>query len=172
MLSPDYVQDIAVFVVKKALEIYDFKLIQLEFVENHFHILIQTTSNGQTISRILQYIKARITERYNKLTNRTGTMWNERFKSKIVEDTEDPCHYFFYLMWYIAYNPVRKGVISNPRKSRLGTIRVYLEVDYKAKVPITLHDYFINLGKTFQERVKRFLMYENIYRARLSMAIN
>jgi hypothetical protein len=33
MLSPDYVQDIAVFVVKRALAIYDFKLIQLGFPE-------------------------------------------------------------------------------------------------------------------------------------------
>jgi putative transposase len=172
MLSPDYVQDIAVFVVNMALELYDFKLVQLEFVENHFHIIIQTTSDGQSISRILQYIKARITERYNRLTNRTGTMWNERFKSKIVEDAEDPISYFFYLMWYIAYNPVRKGIINNPRESRLGTIRAYLEIDYRAKVPITLHGFFINLGKNFEERVQQFLQYEKIYRAKLSMAIN
>jgi putative transposase len=169
MLSSCYVQDIAVIVVKKALSIYDFKLIQLEFVGNHFHILIQTTANGQTISRILQYIKARITERYNKLTNRTGTMWNERFKSKIIEEAEDPIHYFLYLMWYIAYNPVRKGIIKNPRESKLGTIRVYLEYDYKAKVPITLHDYFLNLGANFKERVRCFLQYEDLYQARLAM---
>jgi len=59
MLSPDYVKDMAIEAINEAMEVYDFELIQLEFVENHFHIVIRTTKDGPTISRIMQYIKAR-----------------------------------------------------------------------------------------------------------------
>jgi putative transposase len=163
LLSDDFVKQITVSVINTALEKYTFKLIQLEFVENHFHMVIRTTEFGETISRIMQYIKARITERYNRACNRTGTFWNERFKSKIIELSDDPCGYFFYLMWYIAYNPVRKGRFNDPRESEFGTIRAYLEENYVPKVRITLHDYFLNLGNTFSECVKKFLVYEKIY---------
>jgi putative transposase len=165
LLSPDFVKEIAVTVINKALEIYDFQLIQVEFVENHFHIIIKTTEKGETISRIMQYIKARITENYNRSINRTGTFWNERFKSKIIEEAENPQSYFLYLMWYIAYNPVRKGVFSDPRNSSYGTIVSYLNENFQTRFPITMHNYFIELGNTFADRVKIFLKYEQIYRA-------
>jgi putative transposase len=164
LLSPDFVKEIAVSVINKALEIYDFQFIQVEFVENHFHIIIKTTEKGETISRIIQYIKARITEKYNRLLNRTGTFWNERFKSKIIEEAENPQSYFLYLMWYIAYNPVRKGLISDPRKSLYGTIRSYLDVNFQTRIPVTIHDYFIDLGNTFEDRVNNFLKFEQIYK--------
>jgi putative transposase len=167
LFSSDFVKQIAVTVINIALDKYDFELIQLEFVENHFHIVIKTTNDGETISRIMQYIKARITERFNRATNRTGTFWNERFKSKIIEHSNDPCSYFLYLMWYIAYNPVRKGRFNDPRESDFGTIRAYLEEDFVPKVRITLHNIFLDLGNSFSECVAKFLMYEKIYRERL-----
>jgi len=164
MLSPDYVKELAAEAINMALERYDFQLVHMEFVENHFHLLIKTSENGQTISRIMQYIKARITEKYNRAHKRTGTLWNERFNCKIVEQQEDPENYFLSLLWYIAYNPVRKRIISDPRKSEFGTIRAYLEEDFKPKVKVTVHDYFIALGKSFEERVKYLLEYEVLYR--------
>jgi putative transposase len=166
LLSSEYIKNVAVNVVNAALEKYDFKLIQIEFVENHLHIVIKTTKKGQTISRIMQYIKARIAEYFNRAYSRIGPFWNERFKSKIIEESDDPQSYFLHLMWYIAYNPVRKGIICDPRESRYGTIRSYLEEDFVPKVAITLHEYFINLGDTFAQRVNVFLEYENKYRMR------
>jgi putative transposase len=166
LFSEDFVKQISVSVINLALEKYDFEVIQLEFVENHFHIIIKTTECGETISRIMQYIKARITERFNRACNRTGTFWNERFKSKIIEQSDDPCSYFLYLMWYIAYNPVRKGLLNDPRESVFGTIRAYLDESYVPKVRISFHDFFLRLGNTFSECVHEFLVYEKIYRER------
>ncbi len=168
LLSPDFVKDIAAEAINRALDKYDFELIQVEFVENHFHLIIRTKEHGETISRIMQYIKARITEGYNRKMGRTGTLWNERFRCTIVEESDNPERYFFYLMWYIAYNPVRKGVMKNPRESKHGTIRAYLEEGFVSTIRITLHYYFINLGYSFEERAKRFLEYEDIYLKRYS----
>ena len=164
MLSPRHVKELASEAIIMALERYNFQLVQMEFVENHFHLMIKTVENGQTISRIMQYIKARITEKYNRTHERTGTLWNERFSCTIVEEKDNPKNYFFRLLWYIAYNPVRKKIVNDPRESEFGSIRAYLEPDFKTKVPITLHDYFLSLGSTFEERVKYLLEYEVLYR--------
>ena len=164
MLSPEHVKDLAADAINIKIEKYDFQVVHIEFVENHFHLLIRTTANGQTISRIMQYIKARITEKYNRVHDRTGTLWNERFSCKIVEQQDDPENYFLRLLWYIAYNPVRKRVVRDPRESNFGTIRAYLEKDFTPKVKITIHEYFNSLGNTFEERVKYLLEYEVLYR--------
>ena len=141
----------------------------LQFPEDYVNIIIRTRENGETISRIMQYIKARITEKYNRIMGRTGTLWNERFRCKIVEETDNPERYFFWLVWYIAYNPVRKGVVNDPRESKYGTIRVYLEEGCVSKLKVTVHHYFLNLGQSFEERVRRFLQYEDLYKERLTL---
>ncbi len=163
-LSQDYVKDIAIDVLNQALEMYSFEISHFEFAENHMHLMIKTKNNGETISRIMQYIKARIAEKYNRLHNRTGPFWNERFGCEIIEHAYDPTHYFCWLLWYIAYNPVRKRIIDDPRESKYGTIRAYLENNYIPKVHITVHVLFIQLGTNFSERVDRILEYEEDYR--------
>ncbi len=163
LLSTNYVKDMAVEAINEAMEVYNFELVQIEFVENHFHIVIKTIKDGGTISSIMQYIKARTTEKYNRAHGRTGTLWNERFKCKIIEQSEDPATYLLWLLWYIAYNPVRKKIINDPRESSHGGIRAYLDQGYSGKVKITPHKFFIELGDDFNKRVKKFLDYENQY---------
>lgn len=47
-------------------EKYQFELIAVEPVANHIHLIIKTVENCETISSIMQYIKARIAEKYNR----------------------------------------------------------------------------------------------------------
>lgn len=168
LLASDHVKDLAVDSIKMASEKYSFELIQIEFVENHFHFIIRTVKSGETISRIMQYIKSTIARKYNCRFNRTGPFWNERFKSKIIEEAENPEQHFFQLLWYIAYNPVRKRVISDPRESNYGTIRALFDNDFKPKVAISFHKFFLALGHDFQERAKRFLEYEKIFTQKMT----
>jgi putative transposase len=112
----------------------------------------------------MQYIKARTTEKYNRAHGRTGTLWNERFKCRIIEQSENPVNYLLWLLWYIAYNPVRKGVIKNPRESSHGGILAYLHEDYQGRLKITHHRFFMELGDTFAQRVRAFLQFELSYK--------
>jgi len=155
--------------IKQCQAIYDFKLIAVEIVGNHIHLIIQTTLDRQTISRIMQYIKARIAEKYNKATGGTGAVWNERFGAMVIEDVENPDHYLLWLLWYIGYNPVRKGLSQDPRKNDIGFINCYLNKNHEFPLQITLHEYFLRLGDTFEERVRKFLSYEEAYRKRLAV---
>ncbi|MCL2025718.1 MAG: transposase [Leptospirales bacterium] len=142
---------------------YEFELGAVEIVGNHFHIVIRTLENGATIDRIMQYIKARTAEKYNKATGRKGPFWNERYKCKIVEHSDNPEEYLPRLKWYIALNPVRKGLSDNPRNNYIGFINCYLIEGYEAPVKITLHPFFYKLGNTFAECAEKFLEYEKEY---------
>ena len=97
------------------------------------------------------------------------SFWNERFGSTIIEKSDDPEKYLLWLLWYIGYNPVRKGLSRDPRDNYIGFINCYLEKNHEAQVKITLHRYFINLGNTFEECVKKFLWYEEAYLKRLAI---
>jgi REP element-mobilizing transposase RayT len=157
------VKNISIKVIRGALERYSFELVFLEFVQNHFHLIIRTVENGETVSRIMQYIKSRIAEQYNKSIGRTGPFWNERFRSSIIEECDNPRRTLLLLIWKISYNLVRKGVIRNPRENEYGMIRTYLEKDYVPIVKITLHKFFLDLGQSFEDRVRVFLDFERIY---------
>ena len=148
---------------------YDFELIAAEIVANHIHLIIKTFADKQTISRIVQYIKARIAEKYNRATGETGAFWNERFGSSVIEEAENPEEYLLWLLWYIGYNPVRKGLSRNPRANDIGFINCYLDRNHVITIRITLHYFFYKLGNTFEECVKRFLFYEEAYLKRLAV---
>lgn len=148
---------------------YEFELIAAEPVGNHIHLIIKTIQNKETISRIMQYIKARIAEKYNRATGETGAFWNERFGSTIIEEAGNPEEYLLWLLWYIGYNPVRKRLSRDPRENYFGFINVYLIKNYETAVKITLHDYFLKLGSTFEECVKKFLLYEDAYLKRIAV---
>ena len=155
--------------VKECQEKYDFELIAAEIVANHIHLVIKTNMDKQTISRIMQYIKARIAEKYNRAMGQTGSFWNERFGSSIIEEADNPQDYLLWLLWYIGYNPVRKGLSRDPRKNDIGFINCYLDRNHMAPIKITLHEFFYKLGSTFEECAKKFLLYEEAYLKRLAV---
>ena len=148
---------------------YRFELIAAEIVSNHIHLIIKTLEDKESISKIMQYIKARIAEKYNRATGETGAFWNERFGSTIIEDSDNPEDYLLWLLWYIGYNPVRKGLSRDPRNNDIGFINIYLGNNLKSSLRITLHEYFLKLGSNFEDRVSRFLIYEEAYLKRLAI---
>lgn len=169
MISEDYFKECFLDVLRRSRQKYDYKLISYCIMPNHIHLVIHTTQNGASISRIVQYIKARFAEMCNKVLKRTGPFWNGRYKDSIVQFAADAFHYLLWLLWYLAFNPVRKKLCTNPLKYQYSSIRAYVKENAEVGVPIDHHEFFLNLGNNFIERVKRFLQYEEIYRKRYSI---
>ena len=155
--------------IKMCQDKYNFELNAAEIVSNHFHLVIRTLKDEATISLIMQYIKARTAQRYNRATGRVGPFWNERFGCTIIEESENPEEYLLNLLWYVAFNPTRKGESRDPRENYIGFIRCYLTEGLVLPIKITLHHYFYRLGYNFLECVKRLLFYEDAYRKRMAL---
>lgn len=166
MLNDAFSSDLLIQVIHQTQLKYNFELIAYQIMDNHFHFIIRTLYGGASISRIMQYIKARFAEKYNYYTHRTGPFWNERFKDMIIESADNPHHYLLWLLWYLAFNPLRTKTMVDPFKYQYSSINCYLIENHKSPLRITLHHFFIKLGSSFQERVKNFRWYEEAYRKR------
>ncbi len=169
LLQGRYGRQYFIEAVRESQEKYDYNLTAAEIVANHIHLVVKTDPGKETISRIMQFIKARIAEKYNRAMGTTGAFWNERFGSTVIEEAENPEGYLLWVLWYIGYNPVRKGLSRNPRANDIGFINCYLDMNYEAPVRITPHYYYFKLGDTFDERVTKFLLFEDAYLRRFAV---
>ena len=67
------------------------------------------------VSEFLKLLKQRFTQWYNHRTGRKGTLWEDRFKSVLVEGEGDP---LVTMAAYIDLNPVRAGMVTDPAEYR------------------------------------------------------
>ena len=157
MMEDDSINALFEYCITLALEKYPFELINYQIMDNHVHLLIRTVEGGASISRIVQYIKSRFAQRFNRMMQRTGPVWNERFKDSIVEFADNPRMYLLNLIWYFANNPVRAGKVQSPFESYYGGSKAYFDKNFSPNVKITLHQYFLELGDTVEECIALFV---------------
>ncbi|MCG8572325.1 MAG: transposase [Spirochaetes bacterium] len=146
---------------------HNFQLNAYEMLDDHYHFIIKTLKNGD-ISRIMHMINNRFAKAVNKILNRRGPVFNERYGSKVIDHAKNPIKYFLSLLWYMAYNSVRKGYVDNPRAYAYSSIKHYLQENYEGKVKITLHEIFLSLSDNFSERLEVLLAMEKEYKEVLS----
>ncbi len=162
LLQSKMVKSLLYEVIAKSQKKYRFKLHDFVFVDNHMHLMIKTLTEKDTISVIMQFIKALFAREYNKRYNRTGPFWNERFKDSIIEDADNPIFYANYLNWYFGYNAVRKNYVNDPRHYDYCGINCYLDRNYKGRLQIDPHEYYLGLHNDPEQRIRLFLEFENI----------
>jgi REP element-mobilizing transposase RayT len=96
-------------VVARAKKKFRFKLTNFCIMGNHFHFMI-TPDQGESLSKIMQWILSVFAVRFNKRFGYSGHVWYDRFKSKILDGLQD----FLHAFRYIAENPVRAGIVRRP----------------------------------------------------------
>ena len=69
------------------------------------------------VSEFMKTLKLRMTIGYNKKHNREGTLWGGRFNSILLEDDPES-RLLQFVAAYIDLNPVRAGIVRNPRSYR------------------------------------------------------
>ena len=104
----------------KAKEKYKFYIYAYCLMSNHYHLLIETTQPN--LSRIMQYINTAYSVYYNKKRNRSGHLFQGRYKSIIIEGDS----YFLELTRYIHLNPVRAGMSETPEGYKWSSFRGYM----------------------------------------------
>ncbi|MBN1501366.1 MAG: transposase [Spirochaetes bacterium] len=141
-----------------------FELHALTILDNHFHALITTANDAKILPDIMFKIKKKFTVNYNKSNNRIGTLWNERYGRKYVETADNPETYLLSLLWYLAFNPIRKNYTDVPGKYKFDSINYYLINNYHDNMPISMHNYYLSLSKNPEERIKIFKEYGEKYK--------
>ncbi len=67
------------------------------------------------VSEFMKAVKQRFSVWYNRSHQRYGTLWAERFKSVLVEGKGNPLQ---TMAAYVDLNPVRAGIVENPKNYR------------------------------------------------------
>jgi putative transposase len=114
-------KELYLYLIRKYQEQYNFKVYAYCLMDNHGHLIID--ANGADISKIMHGINFTYAQTFNIRHKRRGTLFQDRFKSKIVKDER----YIITLSAYIHNNA--KDIIGfkkNPAKYEFSSLSVYL----------------------------------------------
>lgn len=85
------------------------KLHAYVLMNNHVHLLI-TPQTEDGLSKLMQMMGRYYVQYYNYTYQRTGTLWEGRYKATLVDSQS----YLLTCMRYIELNPVRAGMVAHP----------------------------------------------------------
>ncbi|MCK5829322.1 MAG: transposase [Methylococcales bacterium] len=116
---------------------------------NHLHLLI-TPEDKEQLTKFMQSLANRYVRYFNAKYKRTGTIWEGRFKSCLVDSDE----YLFTLCKYIEMNPVKAGMVKDIADYKWSSYP-YNALDKEDNL-ITEHKLYEDLGLTTKQRNRRY----------------
>ncbi|MCU7833872.1 MAG: transposase [gamma proteobacterium symbiont of Taylorina sp.] len=139
------------FSIKYSVDIHAWVL-----MTNHIHLLC-TPQKENAISQMMQSIGRMYVRYYNHIQQRTGTLWEGRFKSNLVQSER----YLFELQRYIELNPVRAGLVEEPGNYSWSSYACNaLGIETELQTP---HPLYLALAKTKYDRLKN---YRSLFKAK------
>ena len=118
-------------------------------MSNHVHLLL-TPRASDDCARLMKQLGQLYTQYVNRTYRRTGTLWEGRFKSCLVQSER----YLLACYRYIELNPVRAGITDRPAAYEWSSYRTNAERVSSALV--TPHPEYLRLGSTPAERCKNY----------------
>jgi putative transposase len=106
---------------------------------NHVHLLLTPAQLGE-ISNVMQYLGRHYVNYVNRVYGRSGTLWEGRYKSSVVESEA----YLLTLYRYIEQNPVRAGMVEKPEDYRWSSAKVHVSGAHDDR--LSDHDVYLRLG--------------------------
>lgn len=124
---------------------------------NHVHLLV-TPGYPHSITHMMQDLGRKFVRYMNHTYRRTGSLWEGRFKSSLV-DSET---YLFTCMRYIEVNPVRAGIVTHPGDYRWSSYAA--NASGQSDFLLQPHPLYQALGNT---EAQRQFAYRELFRMQL-----
>lgn len=124
--------------INTTLKNFNFKIYAYVLMPNHFHLLLEDIDGN--ISQIMKIISENYTMYFNYKYKRVGHLFQDRYKSIIVEKK------FFLkdLVRYIILNPIRAGIAKNLNEYKWSSYYEYMGKNKKFHLTTTdwIYSYF------------------------------
>ncbi len=131
--------------LREAVRESELQLHAWVLMPDHLHLLLSAkTANG--VGTLMQRLGRRYVRWFNNRHSRSGTLWEGRFRSTVVE----PAQYLLACYRYIEMNPVRAGLVSDPAFWSGSSCRAHLGLE--SDPFLTDHASYWALGNTPFER--------------------
>jgi len=122
---------------------------------NHVHLVIDPGDNVENLGRLMKRIAGRQTRYVNRLEDRSGTLWESRFKSSPIDSN----NYLLACCRYVEMNPVAAGTCSDPAEYRWSSCcsKVVETIIWGHQTPnlypwLDPDPLYLDMGKTENER--------------------
>lgn len=126
---------------------------------NHVHLLI-TPHTEKSISKAVQMLGRYYVQYFNCTYNRTGTLWEGRYKATLIDSEK----YLLTCYRYIELNPVRAGkMVEHPSEYPWSSYRCNALGEKDSLV--VPHREYQRLGKTAEQRQS---FYRSLFSTRIS----
>jgi putative transposase len=119
-------------------------------MDNHVHVL-GTGRSADSLSKVVQCMGRRYVSYFNYLYKRTGTLWEGRFHSSLVESER----YFLVCHQYVELNPVRAEMVDDPAAFPWSSYRC--NALGRADDLVTPHSLYMELAAAERERRLRYV---------------
>jgi putative transposase len=136
-------------------ELCKFKIYAFALLPNHLHMLIQPKSPIE-LSSLMRSLSISYSVWHNRRYDCVGHVWQDRFKSRIINDDND----FIACMLYIEMNPVRAGLTDRPQEYKWSSCSE--RFSKRSNILIDFHPIYLQMGLTEQERRRAY--YEIMFR--------
>lgn len=135
-----YLQALQVASGEQGVAIHGYML-----MTNHVHLLVSAPVGG-AVSRMMQALGRCYVRGFNARHGRTGTLWEGRYKSCLV----DSDRYLLACLRYIELNPVRAVIVARPWDYRWSSVHGHLAL--RDDMRLTPHAGYLALGRDIGER--------------------
>ena len=96
--------------LRELKEVFAVKVYAYCLMTNHVHLLLAPGDSAAGLGQLMKALAARATRYRNRLEGRSGTLWESRYKSSIVQTDA----YLLACARYIELNPVRARMVAEP----------------------------------------------------------
>ena len=131
------------------------------FMTNHVHLLVMPTTE-EGVSSMMQALGRRYVRYFNHTYRRTGTLWEGRFKSSLVQSD----NYLLQCYRYIELNPVRANMVSDPSDYPWSSYRC--NAFGNVSTLCTPHEEYLKLGQQQEERLRA---YRDLFKVQMGEAL-
>jgi putative transposase len=130
---------------------YDLVVHAYCLMNNHIHFLV-TPGQVDSISRVTRVVGSSYAAHFNRKYHRTGTLWEGRHKSSLVQTDR----YLMTCYRYIELNPVRAGLADSPATLPWSS---YAANGQGRPSWVTPHAGYLALGSTSVDRRARYCQF-------------
>jgi putative transposase len=116
---------------------------------DHVHLLVTPTKRS-SVGTLMKCLGQRYVQYINRTYQRSGTLWEGRFRSCIAQQEK----YLLICQKYIELNPVRAGLVEHPGEYCWSSYRANAQGE--ASELLDYHFLYKNLGRTCTERLTAY----------------
>lgn len=131
--------------LKEGCERHGLAIHAYVLMSNHVHLLA-TPATARSLPKVMQYVGRRYVAYFNRRNERTGTLWEGRHRAGPVATG----NYLMACYRYIELNPVRAGIVEDPREFHWSSFSANALA--RPNALLTPHPEYLALGESREDR--------------------